>query len=97
MNKSTRTPLFIILACISVSLIPWVNNLILDMGSVLYRVSHLFFSACLLGPLILVVGIMQCLEGKESVSYRSGIWYMIIGTIMITYAISFSFYSIIQK
>lgn len=87
-----RTPLFIILAIVSVTLIPWVNHLILKMGAVVCRLFYPFASVCLFGPLIFVLGLLQCLGGKESSAYRSGMWYLIIGTVMITYALSFSFY-----
>ncbi|MBF0505130.1 MAG: hypothetical protein HQL14_08540 [Candidatus Omnitrophica bacterium] len=89
-----RTPLFIILAMVSITLIPWVNNLIWKTGACLYRIFYPFAGVCLFGPLILVLGIIQCLGGKESSAYRSGMWYMAIGTIMITYALSFSYYSV---
>jgi len=92
-----RTPLFIVLAMISVTLIPWVNNLILKIGAVLYKVSAPFVTVCLFGPLILVLGIIQCFQGKEAGGYRSGMWYMVIGTILITYALSFSFYGVVSR
>ncbi len=92
-----RTPLFIVLAIISVSLIPWVHHLVLKSGSALYRISYPFIPVCLFGPLILVLGIIQCLGGKESGGFRSGMWYMVIGTLMITYALSFSFYAVILR
>jgi hypothetical protein len=92
-----RTPLFIVLAIISVTLIPVVNHVILKLGSALYRISSPIIPVCLFGPLVLVLGIMQCLGGKESGGFRSGMWYMVIGTIMITYALSFSFYGVVSR
>jgi len=92
-----RTPLFIILAMVSITLIPWVNNLIWKMTVVLHKIFYPFAPVCLFGPLILVLGIIQCLGGKESSAYRSGMWYMIVGTIMITYAMSFSYYGVVAQ
>ena len=92
-----RTTLLIILAIISITLIPWVHKLIFKMGIVLYRISFPFVPVCLFGSLVLVLGIIQCLGGKESNGFRSGMWYMVIGTIMITYALSFSFYGVMTR
>lgn len=92
-----RTPLFIALAIISVTMIPWVSNIIAKLGSALYRISYPIVPVCLFGPLILVLGVIQCLGGKESSGYRSGMWYMVVGTIMITYALSFSFYGVVSR
>jgi len=92
-----RTPLFIVLAIISVTLTPWVHHLIEKTGVALYKVSSPFVTVCLFGPLILVLGMIQCLGGKEGGGYRSGLWYMVIGTILITYALSFSYYGVVSR
>lgn len=92
-----RTPLFIVLAIISVTLIPWVNHLILKLGAIVYKISSPFVAVCLFGPLILVLGIIQCLGGKGSNGYRSGLWYLVVGTVLITYALSFSYYGVVSK
>lgn len=92
MNR--RTPLFIILAIISLTLIPAINHLVLRLGYCVYTISRPFVNVCLFGPLVLVLGIFQCLGGKESNGYRSGMWYMVIGTIMITFALSYAFYGV---
>lgn len=93
-----RTPLFIILAIISVSLVPWVHHWIIKLGFAFYKVSYPFVAVCLFGPLILTVGIIQCVGSKEdSGGFRSGMWYMVIGTILITYALSFAFYGVTLK
>ena len=89
-----RTPLFIILAMVSMTLIPWVNHLIWKTGVFFCRIFYPFAPICLFGPLILVLGMIQCLGGKESGAYRTGMWYLAVGTILITYALSFSFYGV---
>jgi hypothetical protein len=92
MNR--RTPLFIVLAIISLTLIPAINHLVFRLGFGLYKLSTPFVNVCLFGPLVLVLGIFQCLGGKESSGFRSGMWYMVIGTIMITFALSYAFYGV---
>jgi len=88
MKKRTILRVFLAAIIIIIALPPYSlfgRKLIFKLIEILYPV----LPVCIIfGPMLLLFGILFCLNGKNSPNFKKAVFLMIAGTLMITYALN---------